>query len=119
MVSPLTADTPDPLAATLAEAKRIADGLPTPLSVSAVLSAAGFDPSLERGEGYRVQGCDPPAVRVFHVTALSRGLHGIRIRARMLHLYAKTLRDEGWTVRRPQAAVTCLLVTGAKGGDDA
>lgn len=51
MVSPLTADTPDPLAATLAEAKRIADGLPTPLSVSAVLSAVGFDPSLERGEG--------------------------------------------------------------------
>lgn len=56
---------------------------------------------------------------MFHVTALSRGLHGIRIRAWMLHLYAKTLRDEGWTVRRPQAAVTCLLVTGAKGGDDA
>ena len=37
----------------------------------------------------------------------------------MLHLYAKTLRDEGWTVRHPQSAITCLLVTGAKGGDDA
>ena len=88
-------------------------------AASAVLSAVGFDPSLERGEGYRVQGCDPPAVRVFHVTALSRGFHGIRIRAWMLHLDAKTLRDEGWAVRHPQSAVTCLLVTGAKGGDDA
>ena len=37
----------------------------------------------------------------------------------MLLLYAKTLRDEGWTVRHPQSAITCLLVTGAKGGDDA
>ena len=37
----------------------------------------------------------------------------------MLHLYAKTLRDEGWTVRHLQSAITCLLVTGAKGGDDA
>ena len=37
----------------------------------------------------------------------------------MLHLDAKTLRDEGWTVRHPQTFITCLLVTGAKGGDDA
>jgi hypothetical protein len=74
-------------------------------------SKSGFAGLTEHSEGYRVQKWDE-GVRVYYETGFSRGTAADGRRERAFTAYAQTLEDKGWTVRRLDTAIPCLLVTG-------